>query len=105
MPDGTDVPALLDELSALYANRGVNLVHREGSWAFRTAADLAPRMQIESEVPRKLSRAEVETLAIITYHQPVPRGELEEVRGVALSRGSPAPLLQSAWLQLGRASR
>src|SRR3546814_17066633 len=95
MPDGTDVPALLDELSALYANRGVNLVHREGRWAFRTAADLAPRMQIETEVPRKLSRAAVETLAIIATHQPATRGEIEEVRSVALYRGTPDTPLRS----------
>lgn len=99
MPEGTDVPALLEELSALYANRGVNLVHREGRWAFRTAADLAPRMQIESEVPRKLSRAAVETLAIIAYHQPVTRGEIEEVRGVALSRGTLDTLLEAGWIR------
>src|SRR5690606_27210687 len=99
MPEGTDVPALLEELSALYANRGVNLVRREGRWAFRTAADLAPRMQIESEVPRKLSRAAVETLAIIAYHQPVTRGEIEEVRGVALSRGTLDTLLEAGWIR------
>lgn len=99
MPDGTDVPALLEELSALYANRGVNLVHREGRWAFRTAADLAAHMQIETEVPRKLSRAAVETLAIIAYHQPVTRGEIEEVRGVALSRGTLDTLLEAGWIR------
>lgn len=99
MPEGTDVPALIEELSALYANRGVNLVQREGRWAFRTAADLAPRMQIETEVPRKLSRAAVETLAIIAYHQPVTRGEIEEIRGVALSRGTLDTLLEAGWIR------
>jgi segregation and condensation protein B len=99
MPEGTDVPALIEELAALYANRGVNLVEREGRWAFRTAADLAPRMQIETEVQRKLSRAAVETLAIIAYHQPVTRGEIEEIRGVALSRGTLDALLEAGWIR------
>ncbi len=99
MPDGVDVPALLEELAALYANRGVNLVQREARWAFRTAPDLASRMQIETEVPRKLSRAAVETLAIIAYHQPVTRGEIEEIRGVALSRGTLDTLLEANWIR------
>ena len=99
MPDGAEVPALLEELSALYANRGVNLVQREERWAFRTAPDLAARMQIETEVPRKLSRAAVETLAIIAYHQPVTRGEIEEIRGVALSRGTLDTLLEANWIR------
>lgn len=99
MPDGADVPALLEELAALYANRGVNLVQRETRWAFRTASDLAARMQIETEAPRKLSRAAVETLAIIAYHQPVTRGEIEEIRGVALSRGTLDALLEAAWIR------
>jgi segregation and condensation protein B len=99
MPEGTDVPALLEELAALYANRGVNLLQREGRWAFRTAADLASRMQIETEVPRKLSRAAVETLAIIAYHQPVTRGEIEEIRGVVLSRGTLDTLLEAGWIR------
>ena len=99
MPEGADVPGLLEELAALYANRGVNLVQREGRWAFRTAADLASRMQVETEVPRKLSRAAVETLAIIAYHQPVTRGEIEEIRGVALSRGTLDTLLEAGWIR------
>lgn len=99
MPDGADVPALLEELAALYANRGVNLVQREDRWAFRTAPDLAARMQVETEVQRKLSRAAVETLAIIAYHQPVTRGEIEEIRGVALSRGTLDTLLEANWIR------
>jgi len=99
MPEGADVPALLEELAALYANRGVNLVRREDRWAFRTAPDLAPRMQIETEVPKKLSRAAIETLAIIAYHQPVTRAEIEEIRGVALSRGTLDALLEANWIR------
>ena len=99
MPEGTDVPELLEELATHYANRGVNLVRRDDRWAFRTAADLAPRLQIETQVPRKLSRAAVETLAIIAYHQPVTRGEIEEIRGVALSRGTLDTLLEAGWIR------
>ena len=99
LPDGTPVPALLEELAGLYANRGVNLVCRDGGWAFRTAPDLGALLQIEKEVVRKLSRAAVETLAIIAYHQPVTRAEIEEIRGVALSRGTLDTLLEAGWIR------
>ena len=79
---GADVAGLLEELGGLYANRGVNLVRVDGKWAFRTATDLGPRLQIEQNVHRRLSRAALETLAVIAYHQPVTRAEIEEVRGV-----------------------
>ena len=99
MPEGVDVPALLQELSEHYARRGVNLTRVAGKWAFRTAGDLAPHLRIEVKVPRKLSRAAVETLAIIAYHQPVTRGEVEEIRGVALSRGTLDVLLEAGWIK------
>lgn len=99
MPDGTDMPGLLEELAGLYANRGVNLVQRDGRWAFRTAADLAPRLQIETVVQRKPSRAAVETLAIIAYHQPVTRAEIEEIRGVQTAGGTLDVLLKTAWIR------
>jgi segregation and condensation protein B len=99
LPEGTPVPALLEELSGLYANRGVNLVFRDGGWAFRTAPDLAGILLIEKEVPRKLSRAAVETLAIIAYHQPVTRAEIEEIRGVALSKGTLDTILEAGWIR------
>jgi segregation and condensation protein B len=99
LPEGIDVPALLEELSGLYANRGVNLVQLDGRWAFRTAVDLGPRMQIDAKVNRKLSRAAVETLAVIAYHQPVTRAEIEEVRGVALSKGTLDTLLEIGWVR------
>ena len=99
VPEGTSVGALLDELAGLYANRGVNLVCREGSWAFRTAPDLGALLQVEKVVPRRLSRAAVETLAIIAYHQPVTRAEIEEIRGVALSRGTLDTLLEAGWVR------
>lgn len=100
MPDDADLPALLEELAGLYANRGVRLVRVGDSWAFRTAPDLAPFLRIESSVSRKLSQAAVETLAVIAYHQPVTRAEIEEIRGKALSRGTLDALLEAGWIRL-----
>jgi segregation and condensation protein B len=94
-----DVPALLRELAETYAERGVNLVALAGGWTFRTAADLAPALRSERDVPRRLSRAAVETLAVIAYHQPVTRAEIEAIRGVALARGTLDRLLESGWVQ------
>ncbi|MGD1876216.1 MAG: SMC-Scp complex subunit ScpB [Kiloniellaceae bacterium] len=99
LPDETNVDALLGDLEALYANRGVTLVKRGGRWAFRTAEDLAPRMELESKVVRKLSRVALETLAVIAYHQPVTRAEVEEIRGVALSKGTLDALLEIGWIR------
>ena len=94
-----DVPALLRELGEIYAQRGVNLVRLAGGWTFRTAPDLAPNLRSERTVSRKLSRAAVETLAIIAYHQPVTRAEIEAIRGVALTRGTLDRLLEAGWVQ------
>ena len=99
LPERADLETLLEELSGLYANRGVNLVRSGRRWAFRTAADLAPLMRFEKTVERKLSRAAVETLAIVAYHQPVTRGEIEEIRGVALSKGTLDALLEAGWVK------
>jgi segregation and condensation protein B len=99
MPDGADLPALLKELVGLYANRGVRLVRIGDNWAFRTAPDLAPFLKIESLVSRKLSQAAVETLAVIAYHQPVTRAQIEEVRGKTLSRGTLDVLLEAGWIR------
>ena len=99
LPEGTDLASLLDELGAGYANRGVNLVRVGERWAFRTAADLAPLMKLESTAVRKLSRVAMETLAILAYHQPVTRAEIEEIRGVALSRGTLDILLEAGWIK------
>ena len=99
LPDGADVEALLAELQRNYAERGVNLVRAGGSWAFRTAPDLSQQLNKEIDVPRKLSRAAVETLAIIAYHQPVTRAEVEEIRGVGLSRGTLDVLLEAGWIR------
>ncbi|MEX0810355.1 MAG: SMC-Scp complex subunit ScpB [Dongiaceae bacterium] len=97
--DDLKLRELLDELQGLYANRGVHLVRHDGRWAFRTAADLAPQMKMERKVTRRLSRAGIETLAIISYHQPVTRAEIEEIRGVGLSRGTLEALLEAGWVK------
>jgi len=94
-----DVPALLRDLAESYAERGINLVGVAGGWTFRTAPDLASALRSEREVPRRLSRAAVETLAVIAYHQPVTRAEIETIRGVALARGTLDRLLESGWVQ------
>ena len=97
--DEADVAALLRELGESYAERGVNVVRLAGGWTFRTAPDLAPNLRSERSVSRKLSRAAVETLAIIAYHQPVTRAEIEAIRGVALARGTLDRLLEAGWVR------
>ena len=99
LPEDADVVELLAELQAHYAERGVHLVCRGGGWAFRTAPDLAAALLVETNVGRKLSRAAMETLAIIAYHQPVTRAEIEEIRGVALSRGTLDVLFEAGWIR------
>jgi segregation and condensation protein B len=98
LPDGADIAALLDELTALYAPRGVNIVHVGGGWTIRTAPDLAPRLKLTQKVARKLSRAAIETLAIVAYHQPVTRAEIEEIRGVVISKGTLDTLMEAGWI-------
>ena len=97
--EDTDVAALIDELAAAYAGRGVNLVRVAGGWCFRTAEDLAVHMRVERKVTRRPSRAAVETLAVIAYHQPVTRSEVEEIRGVMASRGTFDILLEAGWIR------
>jgi segregation and condensation protein B len=99
LPEGTDVPALLAELAQQYQGRGIDLRPIAGRWAFRTAPDLAGSLEIEIKVSRKLSRAAVETLSIIGYHQPITRGEIEEIRGVALSKGTLDLLMAIGWIR------
>jgi segregation and condensation protein B len=100
LPEGTDVRALLTQLQREYASRGVNLVRVAGKWTLRTASDLAWLLTRESTVPRKLSRAAIETLAIVAYHQPVTRAEIEEIRGVTTSKGTLDVLLETGWVRL-----
>lgn len=102
MPEGADVGGALMELKALYAERGVNLVDLDGHWAFRTATDLAGLLQIEREAQKKLSRAAMETLAIIAYHQPLTRPEIENIRGVATHKGTLDALMEMNWIKPGR---
>lgn len=100
LPDGADIPALLARLGEMYEGRGVTLVETGGRWSFRTAPDLAFLLRREVETQRRLSRAAIETLAIIAYHQPVTRGEIEEVRGVGLSRGTLDVLMEAGWVRI-----
>jgi segregation and condensation protein B len=100
--DGINVASLLHDLSNEYRSRGVNLVASGGRWAFRTAADLSPLLQTETEVTTRLSRAAIETLAIIAYHQPVTRAEIESIRGVATSKGTLDILMEAGWIKPGR---
>ena len=95
----TDVAGLLHDLTAAYAERGINLVRLAGGWTFRTAPDLAPFLVSERSVSRKLSRAAVETLAVIAYHQPVTRAEIEAIRGVALAKGTLDRLMEMGWVR------
>jgi segregation and condensation protein B len=99
LPEGSDVVGLVSELAGIYQNRGVNVIRSSGGWTFRTAPDLAPRLNLERVLPRKLSRAAIETLAIIAYHQPVTRGEIEEIRGVVISRGTLDALMEAGWVR------
>jgi len=100
LPAGIDVHALLLQLQRDYAPRGVNLVRVAGKWMLRTANDLAWLLTHESVVTRKLSRAAIETLAIVAYHQPVTRAEIEEIRGVTTSKGTLDVLLETGWIRL-----
>ncbi|MBD1546295.1 SMC-Scp complex subunit ScpB [Roseibium aggregatum] len=100
LPEGCAVEDLLEELQKTYAARGVNLVRVAGKWAFRTAEDLAFLMHRDMEEQRKLSRAALETLAIIAYHQPVTRAEIEEIRGVSTSKGTLDVLLETTWIRM-----
>jgi segregation and condensation protein B len=99
LPAEVDVAAALTRLQADYALRGVNLVRVGGKWAFRTASDLTWLLSKETIETRKLSRAAIETLAIIAYHQPVTRTEIEDIRGVSTSKGSVDVLLQTGWIR------
>ena len=102
LPHGCEPEKALKNLKEKYKNRGINLVKVGDCWALRTASDLSFLMQKEKVEVRKLSRAAVETLAIIAYHQPVTRAEIEEVRGVSVSRGTIDLLMDLDWIKIGR---
>lgn len=100
--EGADVGAALMALKAHYDGRGVGLVELDGKWAFRTASDLGEVLSMEKEVSKKLSRAAMETLAIVAYHQPVTRAEIENIRGVTTHRGQLDALIEAGWVKPGR---
>ncbi|HEY8696612.1 MAG TPA: SMC-Scp complex subunit ScpB [Rhizomicrobium sp.] len=100
LPEGADIAALLSELQQLYEGRGVSLSQVAGKWQFRTAPDLAFLLRKEKPEQRRLSRAAIETLAIVAYHQPVTRAEIEDIRGVALSKGTIDVLMEVGWVKI-----
>ena len=100
LPEGTDIAPLLADLQANFANRGVNLVEVAGKWTFRTAEDLSFLLRREQVEQRRLSKAAMETLAIIAYHQPVTRAEIEDIRGVTISRGTLDTLMEVGWARM-----
>ena len=102
LPEGADLKGLLAALQSYYEGRGVELVRRGKSWCFRTADDVRPMLEREIDVPRKLSRAAIETLAIVAYHQPISRAEIEEIRGVSLSKGTLDVLMEAGWIKPGK---
>lgn len=97
--DAGDLAAALQQLTDDYAGRGINLVERGGRWHFQTAADLAHILRREKDEARKLSRAAMETLAIIAYHEPVSRAEIEAIRGVQVAKGTLDVLMESGWVR------
>ena len=100
LPSGTDIRRVMEELSATYSGRGINLVRTADAWAFRTAGDLAFLMNRDTVQQKKLSRAALEVLAIIAYHQPVTRAEIEEIRGVETSKGTIDTLMETEWIRM-----
>jgi segregation and condensation protein B len=100
LPGHPDAGPLLSELREMYSRRGVNLVRRAGKWMFQTAPDLAFLLQQEVQEERRLSRAAQETLAIIAYHQPVTRAEIEDIRGVSVSKGTVDLLMEIGWIRI-----
>ncbi len=100
LPEDIDIPAAIEELREIYSRRGVNLVRVGDAWAFRTAGDLAFLMSRDAVVQKKLSRAALEVLATIAYHQPVTRAEIEEVRSVETSKGTLDILLETEWVRM-----
>jgi segregation and condensation protein B len=100
LPEGADIPGLLQALEEVYEKRGVNLCKIAGKYQFRTAADLAFLLRKEQPEQKRLSKAAIETLAIIAYHQPVTRAEIEDIRGVAISKGTIDILMEIGWIKI-----
>tara|TARA_R110002111_G_scaffold92278_1_gene143345 strand:- start:156 stop:779 length:624 start_codon:yes stop_codon:yes gene_type:complete len=102
LPEGADVGAVIAALQADYVGRGVDLVAIDNRWSFKTADDLSEHLTLQRQEQRKLSRAGMETLAIIAYHQPVTRAEIENIRGVSTGRGTLDILIEAGWVKPGR---
>lgn len=100
LPADANIAALITELQSFYENRGVNLVKVAGKWAFRTSQDLSFILRKQADQERRLSRAALETMAIVAYHQPVTRAEIEEVRGVSISKGTLDTLMEIGWIKM-----
>ncbi|HYM30577.1 MAG TPA: SMC-Scp complex subunit ScpB [Candidatus Cybelea sp.] len=100
LPEGADLPGILAELARTYEGRGVSLMKVADRWTFATSPDLAFLLQEHRQVTRKLSRAAVETMAIVAYHQPVTRAEIEEIRGVQISKGTLDVLMEAGWIRM-----
>ncbi|PPR77289.1 MAG: hypothetical protein CFH01_01614 [Alphaproteobacteria bacterium MarineAlpha2_Bin1] len=100
LPDDINIKDYIDKIKIKYSSCGVNLIKVAGGWSFRTAPDLSFLLEKERTVTRRLSRAAIETLAIIAYHQPITRAEIEEIRGVALSKGTVDLLMEANWVIL-----
>jgi segregation and condensation protein B len=100
LPEGIDVPQVMAELQRAYEKRGVNLMRVADAWAFRTAGDLAFLMSRDAVQQKKLSRAALEVLAIVAYHQPITRAEMEDIRGVETSKGTLDLLLETGWVRM-----
>lgn len=99
IPEGEDIAEILETLQSHYSNRGIVLENAGNAWAFRTASDLAGDLAIQRVASRRLSRAAMETMAIIAYHQPVTRAEIEDIRGVAVAKGTVDTLLEAGWIK------
>lgn len=100
VPEGVEITKHLTDIEEMYATRGVNLMCVAGKYMFRTAEDLSFLLRKEVDEPRKLSRAAVETMAIIAYHQPVTRAEIEDIRGVTISKGTLDVLMEAGWVRI-----
>jgi len=99
IPEDEDISEILETLQSHYSNRGIVLENAGNTWAFRTASDLAGDLAIQRVASRRLSRAAMETMAIIAYHQPVTRAEIEDIRGVAVAKGTVDTLLEAGWIK------
>jgi segregation and condensation protein B len=102
LPEGADLNVLLPQIKSNYEGRGVELIEVGGQWAFRTAQDVADALTIQKEVSKKLSKAALETLSIVAYHQPITRAEIENIRGVATHKGTLDILMELGWVKPGR---